>query len=67
MDKTTKIVVTIVIIIVGMAIFVPIAGFASDAGSTVGVLGIAVVAGMWAGIKAVWRKLEDNDDEGSIM
>lgn len=64
MNRTSKIVSTVVVIIVALALFVPIAGIASDAGETVGVLGIIIVAGAWAGIKAIWKK--KGDDGGAI-
>ena len=61
MEKSTKIIVTIVIVIVFIAIFAAISGIRSDAGNaTPGVLGLVVFAALIFGLRAIWKK-SDNE------
>ena len=61
MEKSTKIILTIVLVVVCIVIFAAISGMRSAAGnSTPGILGLIVVAGTIGGIKAIWKK-SDNE------
>ena len=63
MSKASKIIVTIVIVVVFIALFTVIVGVRGDAGhSTPGPFGLIVFFGMIGAIKAVWKK--DNDENG---
>ena len=62
MSKASKIIVTIVIIVLEIVLSAIIIGVRSDAGySTPGPLGLIVFLGMIGAIKAVWKK-EKNED-----
>lgn len=61
MEKSTKIILTIVLVVVCIVIFAAISGMRSAAGNnTPGILGLIVVAGTIGGIKAIWKK-SDNE------
>lgn len=64
MSKLAKILVTGLIIFVFIIIFGAIAGASSDAGSTPGILGLIMFAGMVAAVRAVWKN-ENEDDSSS--
>lgn len=64
MSKLAKILVTGLIIFVFIIIFGAIVGVSSDAGSTPGILGLIMFAGMVAAVRAVW-KIENEDDSSS--
>lgn len=56
MKNTSKIFVTIIIIVVFLILFTVIVGTQSNGGKTTpGILGLIVFAGMVGGIKAVWK------------
>lgn len=62
MDKLGKIIVTIVVVVICFIVFGVIVGVRSDNGSsTPGILGLAVVAGAIAAIRAIWK----NDDKNT--
>ncbi len=66
MQKTTKVIVTIVIIVVWLVLSVINSGIRSDAGhSTPGIIGIILLVAMIGAIRAVWKK--DNDDNSSAL
>lgn len=64
MSKASKIIVTIVIIVVFIFLYAIIVGVRSEAGnSTLGILGLVVFAGMIGAIRAVWKKdIDENGD-----
>lgn len=63
MNKTSKIIVTIVIIVLFIVIFGAIVGIRGDNGrSTPGLLGLIVFAGMIGAIRAVWKKDKNEDN-----
>lgn len=64
MSKASKIIVTIVIIVVFIFLYAIIVGVRSEAGnSTPGILGLVVFAGMIGAIRAVWKKdIDENGD-----
>ena len=64
MSKASKIIVTIVIVVVFIALFAVIVGVRGDAGySTPGPLGLIVGLGMIGAIRAVWKKDKTEDDD----
>jgi len=63
MEKSKKIIATIVIVIFFIAIFAAITGSRSDAGnSTPGFAGIAVFAALVFGLRAIWKKSDDENE-----
>lgn len=57
MKKTSKIIVTIVAIVLFIIIFAVIVGVRGEAGhSTPGMLGLIVFAGLIGALKAIWKK-----------
>ncbi|MBR3287258.1 MAG: hypothetical protein IKI72_05515 [Bacteroidales bacterium] len=61
MKKSSKVVVTIVAIVVFILLFSVIAGVSSDAGqSTPGILGLILFAALFGAIRAIWKKSDDN-------
>lgn len=63
MNKTSKIIVTIVIIVAFIFLFGIIVGVLGDNGnSTPGIFGLIVFAGMIGAIRAVWKKDKDEDN-----
>lgn len=67
MSNTSKVLVTIGIII-GFLFFFGLltASRTSGGNSTPGIFGIILFVGMIAGIKAVWKKEKDNDDNHQL-
>lgn len=64
MNKASKIIVTIVIIVVFIFLYAIIVGVRSEAGnSTPGILGLVVFAGMIGAIRAVWMKDKKEDED----
>lgn len=66
MDKLGKVIVTIVVIVICFTIFSVIVGVRSDNGaSTPSILGLAVFAGAIAAIRAIWKKNDQNKNDGN--
>ncbi|CCZ43771.1 unknown [Bacteroides sp. CAG:545] len=66
MKKTSKIIITIVAIVVFFFIFAVIVGVRGEAGhSTPGMLGLIAFAGLIGGLKAVWKKSDDDNTTGT--
>lgn len=66
MKKTSKIIVTIVLIIVWFFLSSIVIGVRTDAGhSTPGFLGIILLAALIGGLKAIWKK--DKDDNNNAL
>ena len=62
MSKASKIIVTIIVVVVFIVLDVIIVGTRSDAGySTPGPLGLIVFLGMIGAIRAIWKK-EKNEN-----
>ena len=56
MSKLAKILVTILIVVLFIVLFAVIAGSRNAAGySTPGILSVALLAGAFGGIRAVWK------------
>lgn len=68
MKKTSKIIVTIVAIVLFIIIFAVIVGVRGEAGhSTPGMLGLIVFAGLIGALKAIWKKTDDDNNPGSNL
>ena len=65
MQKLSKIIISIVAIIVFIAIFSIIVGVTSDNGRTPGILGLATLAGLIAALRAIWKKEDSNNDNNN--
>ena len=62
MEKGTKIIVTIIIVVVFIGLSAVVTGIRNDAGAaTPGIFGIILFAALIGGIRAVWKK--DKDEE----
>lgn len=68
MKKTSKIIVTIVAIVLFIIIFAVIVGVRGEAGhSTPGMLGLIVFAGLIGALKAIWKKTDDDNNPWSNL
>ena len=70
MNKTSKVIVTIVVIVVFIFLFGIIVGVRGDNGNkTPGIFGLIVFAGMIGAIRAIWKKSDkdDNSNNDSAM
>lgn len=57
MEKSTKIIVTIIIVVVFIVLSAVVTGIRSDAGAaTPGIFGIILFAALFGGLRAVWKK-----------
>lgn len=62
MEKGTKIILTIIIVVVFIGLSAVVTGIRSDAGAaTPGIFGIILFAALIVGLRAVWKK--DKDEE----
>lgn len=62
MEKGTKIILTIIIVIVFIGLSAVVTGIRNDAGAaTPGIFGIILFAALIGGLRAVWKK--DKDEE----
>ena len=63
MEKGTKIIATIIIVIVFIGLSAVVTGIRSDAGAaTPGIFGIILFAALIGGLRAVWKKDKDEDN-----
>ena len=68
MSKAAKILVTIIVIVVFIALFAAITGSRQDAGaSTPGMLGLVVFAGLIGAITAIWKKGGDDKNKSVLQ
>lgn len=69
MDKTAKIFITIVSIVVVLFIYIVLVGVSSESGGHVpGLVGLILFGGLYFGLKAMWKKNKDNNsDESSLL
>ena len=69
MSKLSKVIVTILVIIVFIVLFAIINGVRQSSGyHTPGILGLIVFAGMIGAIRAIWKKgNDDNKKNDSIL
>lgn len=57
MEKSTKIIITGIIVVVFIALFAVVSGISSDAGAaTPGIIGLILFAALIGGLRAVWKK-----------
>ena len=62
MEKSTKIIVTIIIVVVFIVLSAVVTGIRSDAGAaTPGIFGIILFAAFIGGLRAVWKKDKDEN------
>ena len=63
MEKSTKIIVTIIIVVVFIGVSAVVTGIRNDAGAaTPGIFGIILFAALIGGLRAVWKKDKDEDN-----
>lgn len=72
MNRLTKTLVTIVLIVAFILLFALVVGINSQSGNrTPGILGLILLAGLYGALKAVWKKKGDNNDnrpnDGSVL
>jgi hypothetical protein len=72
MNKTAKIIISVVAVFVVLMIFAAMAGAASDAGGHVpGIIGLILFGGLYGGLKAMWKddkkKGEDDKDKNNSI
>ena len=62
MEKSTKVIITVIIVVVFIALFAVISGIRSDAGAaTPGIIGLILFAALIGGLRAVWKKDKNED------
>lgn len=67
MNKLSKIIITVVSIVIFIILFAIVTGVRTDSGhSTPGILGIILFAGVVGAVKAIWKK-DNKDDDDSIL
>ena len=63
MEKSTKIIVTIVIVVVFIILSAVVSGIRSDAGAaTPGIFGIILFAALIGGLLSVWKRDQNEDN-----
>ena len=68
MQKSTKVIVTIVAVVLFIILSAVITGIRSDAGhSTPGFLAIILFVALVVALRAIWKKSNDNDDNTSLQ
>lgn len=68
MQKSTKVIVTIVAIVLCVILHAVVTGIRSDAGhSTPGFLGIILVVALIGALRAIWKKSDSNDDNTTLQ
>ena len=68
MQKSTKVIVTIVAIVLFIILSAVITGIRSDAGHyTPGFLGIILAVALIGALRAVWKKKDDNNDDVTTL
>ena len=68
MQKSTKVIVTIVAIVLFIILSTVVTGIRSDAGhSTPGFLAIILLVALVGALRAIWKKSNDNDDNTSLQ
>lgn len=68
MEKTTKIIVTVVAVSLFFILSAVVTGVRSDAGhSTPGFLGIILAVALIGALRAIWKKNDNHDDDGTAL
>ena len=67
MEKTTKIIVTVIAVVIFIVPFAVIIGVRSDAGmSTPGILGLILIAALIGALRAIWKKKDDGQNNSAL-
>ena len=62
MEKSTKIILTVIIVVVFIILSAVVTGIRSDSGAaTPGIFGIILLAALIGGVRAVWKKDKDEN------
>ena len=68
MQKSTKVIVTIVAVVLFFILSAVVTGVRSDAGhSTPGFLGIILAFALIGALRAIWKKNDDNNDTTTLQ
>ncbi len=68
MQKTTKIIVTIVAVVVFFFLSLVISGLRSDAGfATPGIFCVILLFALIGALKAIWKKNDNNGDDTALQ
>lgn len=68
MQKSTKVIVTIVAVVLFIILSAVITGIRSDAGHSIpGFLAIILFVALVGALRAIWKKSNDNDDNTSLQ
>lgn len=69
MDKTAKIIISIIAVAAVLVVFVALAGVMSESGGHVpGIIGLILFGSLYYGLKAMWKKDKNNNkDESSLL
>lgn len=63
MEKSTKIILTVIIVVVFIILSAVVTGIRSDSGAaTPGIFGIILFAALIGGLRAVWKKDKNEDN-----
>ena len=66
MNRTAKIIISVVAVFVVFVFFTAMAGAASDAGGHVpGIIGLILFGGLYGGLKAMWKEEKKKDEDGN--
>jgi len=68
MQKSTKVIVTIVAVVLFFILSAVVTGVRSDAGhSTPGIFGLILFAALIGALRAIWKKKDDNNDDTTTL
>ena len=69
MNKTSKVIITIIAIVLVLVIFVGLSASMSDSGGNVpGIIGLILFGGLYFGLKAMWKdENKDNDKNNNSL
>lgn len=63
MNKASKVLVTVIAIVIFIVLFAVVVGVRGDAGhSTPGIFGVILLCGLIGALKSVWKKSDNNTD-----
>lgn len=68
MQKSSKVIVTIVAVVLFFILFAVVVGVRSDAGhSTPGFFGFILAIALIGALRAIWKKKKDNNDDTTTL
>ncbi len=68
MDKTGKILVTVIIITVFFILFAIVVGLQESSGSsTPGIMGLILFGALYGGIRGIWKRNKSDDSDSSML